>query len=487
MSLDSVGRSGLIYAVGSILSSAISFLFIPLFMKHFSVAEYGAYSLIMLCGSMGGAVFYLGVTSALPRSYYDYETAEDRKRCFSTTLFMLFLGGLLQGVFGYIFCESLSERLFNTSAYADSLLLVFVASSFTFINFAFLTYLRLEHKASSFLFFSISTLISTVGLVYYFAIYENLKVYGALLGNFFAQLALFLAFIYKLGPTLITFRIIVREIPLQVRFGFFSVLSSLAAMSVLWVDQLFINEFLTLYDVGIYSLAVKLASVISVVLVAPFMQVFNPIMMEHRQSDDITAIFVKGVQYFFALGLLIICSAAFFFKEALYFIEDADKFELSLVYVPFLMFGILTYGLTNIVGAGFFYARKVEHLTYIYFLLAAFNVVANIFLIPAYGMEGAVASSIATYALCPLLVYQGAKRHFSFPLPVSNPLIMTLICALFVVIDFQFIQTQDLLIRIPLKLGATVLFGYLVLRYILEMPVKEAINSLLAVFRRKAS
>ncbi len=471
-----VARSGLIYGIGSVLSSAISFIFIPLFMNYFSVEEYGAYTLILFCSSIAGAIFYLGVTSALPRSYYDYTSAEERKSCFSTTLLILFAGALLQIVVALLFSNEISRLLFSSEQYTNALILGFLGSAITFINFSFLTYLRLESKALTFLFYSIASLLMTLGFVYFFVVVDDRGVAGALLGNLVAQSTLLCMFVCLLGSSTITYRVMMNEISLQLRFGFFVVLSSLAGMSILWVDQFFINEYLSLYEVGVYGLAVKLASVLTVLLIAPFVQVFNPYIMEHRESIDIEQIFIKSFRYLFGLGVLLIVVCSLVFQEVFFLIDKNAKYSSSLVYIPCLMFGLLFYGLNNIVGAGFFFERKTGKLVFPYFIVALFNIAANFVLIPYFGLWGAVASSLLTYLLSPILIYKSAKKYFSFSLEVMPNLYLVVSAFSIVLLQFFFMQHQEIVSRLLLKSVMILGFGYVFCRYYLKINIATIIT-----------
>jgi len=196
-STKNAGKNGIIYSIGSVMSSAIYFLFIPIFMRFFNVDEYGVYTLIVFCGSVAGTVFFFGVTSALPRSYYDYPPGEKRKSCFSTTLAILIFGAVTQIILTFIFGKYISILLFNSEKYEYEIILSFIGSAITFINFSFLTYLRLEGRALKFLFFSVVSLLSALGLVCYFVMFKFEGIQGALLGNLLAQVLLLILFLYS--------------------------------------------------------------------------------------------------------------------------------------------------------------------------------------------------------------------------------------------------------------------------------------------------
>jgi len=479
-STKNAGKNGIIYSIGSVMSSAIYFLFIPIFMRFFNVDEYGVYTLIVFCGSVAGTVFFFGVTSALPRSYYDYPPGEKRKSCFSTTLAILIFGAVTQIILTFIFGKYISILLFNSEKYEYEIILSFIGSAITFINFSFLTYLRLEGRALKFLFFSVVSLLSALGLVCYFVMFKFEGIQGALLGNLLAQVLLLILFLCSLGPSMLTIKLMPHEISIQLKFGFFAVMSGLAGMSILWVDQLFVNEYLTLHDLGIYALSVKISSVISVVFVAPFVQVFNPIIMEHRTSGDIDEIFVRSLRYFFGFGTLILLASSIFIQEILIIIDRKNEYSESITLIPFLMGGILLYGLTNIVSAGCIFERKVNTIFWCYVIIAFFNIAANFVLIPRFGLAGAVASSLLTYALSPILIYTYSKKYYSFPISMASILILFFAFSCVYIFDWLVIKELQIYFRVASRLIVVSLFACVLFRYYLDINV----SMIRGVFRK---
>ena len=46
--------------------------------------------------AFASSIFYLGATSALTRSYFDYDDIEERKKVASTSLYITLLGAIMQ-------------------------------------------------------------------------------------------------------------------------------------------------------------------------------------------------------------------------------------------------------------------------------------------------------------------------------------------------------------------------------------------------------
>ena len=78
---------GVIYGFGQTLSSAVGFLLIPLYTQYLTPSDYGIIALLHISMTLVIAIFGLGLSTAIFRSYYDYDGAEERKMVVSTTFY----------------------------------------------------------------------------------------------------------------------------------------------------------------------------------------------------------------------------------------------------------------------------------------------------------------------------------------------------------------------------------------------------------------
>ena len=84
-----------VYAISSILNSAISFLLLPILTFYYDAAEYGIYSIIISIVVILGGFFYFGASSSYARFVYDNLSKEHKSTVFSQTLNLALFGGLV--------------------------------------------------------------------------------------------------------------------------------------------------------------------------------------------------------------------------------------------------------------------------------------------------------------------------------------------------------------------------------------------------------
>jgi O-antigen/teichoic acid export membrane protein len=227
-----------------------------------------------------------------------------------------------------------------------------------------------------------------------------------------AQMLVGVVFLILFGRRAFTTTIKRREVGILLRFGVPAVISSFAAMSIDWVDRIFIQKMLTSADVGIYSVGYKLGSIVNTLLVVPFAQIWNPMMIEYRAHANVREFFSRIVSYYFLASAVILVTACVFARTALPFIARSESYMAASPVILLVMTGYLLNGSANILAAGLIYERRISRIAVIYYAIAALNIGLNFYFIPRFGITGAAVTSLLTYALMPAVIYFDSSRYF---------------------------------------------------------------------------
>lgn len=397
-----------------------------------------------MCGTVAGVLFYFGIASALPRSYYDYKSEEDRKKVFTTALLLTVVGALMQILFAYGTRDFLSLKLFSTNEWGGAIFLALCASAVGFITQLFLLLMRFARLSLLVSFVGVTSLVLNLGLTYFLLTKYQMGVFAPIWGLLITNIIMLL-FVCIICRKHIGTEIMNHELKIQLTFGFSTVVISAATMVVEWSDRYFINKFLTLQDVGIYSVGYKFASVVTIFLITPFVQIWNPIMMENYKNDDFVAFFTRVLSYYFMIGVVVLTTASLFMNEVLFLIVPKQSYFQGLLISPIIMFGLLLNGLNNFLSAGLFFERKIHKMMYVYCVMAALYVVLNYFLIPRFGYKGAAWSSFFVYGVTPLVIYQLSKKYYEihFSWKKIIPLMMLSFLVVLVSPQIEILQSID--------------------------------------------
>ena len=420
--LKEAGKHSIIYGIGSVAQSAAGLLLLPILTGALSKEDFGAYSLIIMISTISSAIFYLGMSSALPRSYYDYKEDSDRRAVFTTAFLILLTGSFLQVTIGVFGSDFVSNLLFDSRRFGRAIYWALVAGALTSINGLLFSYLRMLRKSVSTIVYSLFSLFTSVGLTILL-----LKVYPDDLRMPFiavamAQTIIVLAFFVTDGRNALCLRFLPEELSRLVPYGVASVFASFGAVILEWMDRLYIGHFMTLADVGDYSAVYRVASLMNVLVILPFTQIWSPMMMEYRQHANIKELFSKVLSYFLLAGSMLIVGASMYSSELLGLLINSNISNQMVHIFGIFLLAILTLGALSIVVAGLFYERKISLLVYIYYLVVFVKIMVSYVLVPAYGLAGAAYSAFLCNLILVSIVYFISKRYFSFPINVKRVL-----------------------------------------------------------------
>ncbi|MFQ5690678.1 MAG: oligosaccharide flippase family protein [Gemmatimonadota bacterium] len=403
-----------VYGLGSIVQTGLGFILIPLYTRQFTAELYGVFTLITLAGTLAGAFFYLGASSAMARSYYDYERVRERQLVVSTALAISLSGALGQILLGAMFGGDISRALFHTAEYRPHIILALFSSAAAFLNNLFFVLLRFQRRSVSVVVLNLGTLVVTTALIFYLLLVANLGVMAPIAGTLAGQLLLLGSMLVLARKSLVP-RVSRKELRLQIAFGIPNLVAGLAYYALDSIDRFFINEFGSLSDVGVYSLGYKIGMVIQIILVMPFCQIWAPMRMEYREESDAPELFGLVLTYFAMAGLLVTATVSVFSRELVQILTGHPEYVQAYLVVPIVMLAHLLYGSVNIVDNGIVFSRKVVYHVYIFSFALLVNVGLNLWLIPIYGYIAAAWTTLACYALIIGMVVPVSNRLYRVP------------------------------------------------------------------------
>jgi O-antigen/teichoic acid export membrane protein len=194
-------------------------------------------------------------------------------------------------------------------------------------------------------------------------------------------------------------------------FGLQASVSGLLFYILDWVDRLIIKDLLDLSQVGIYSLAYRIAAVINILYIVPFSLVWAPARMQNAKSENADTFVTKVNSYYTVAGLFIVFTAVIFGREAMAFFFHNKEYSNAAGIFPLIMLAQLVYGYQNILDYGIYIHKKI----YFYIIISAVSIIVNIGLnflfIPLWGNIAAAVVTLFTYILNSSLIYIISNRY----------------------------------------------------------------------------
>ena len=433
---------GLVYGFGSAFDAIVGFLVLPIYTLNFSTEEYGIFSFLILISTFASSIFYLGATSSLTRSYFDYNNLEDRKKVVATSLYITLFGAIMQISLGLIFSEQLSIILFKTAIYKYHIILILISSALLFINQFFYLLLRLLLKSIHIVSVSIfSSAIFLLTLWILLTYYEYGILSPVIAFNISYSIGtIILLFICRNYFSLIPKK---REFKIQLIFGLPQLFIGFSYYTIDWIDRFFINEYLSLGDVGVYSFGYKISMIIHMIFIIPFSKVWATIRSENL-NRNIEGLSSKILTYYYLIGSILALLVVIFIKEFFMIFSRNIDYDSAQYVVPFVIFAHLLYGMINILDLGIFKYRKPIYTAIILIIHIPINIILNFILVPKFGYYGAALSTLITYFLLSMTVAYIANRLLKVNYEKFNLLLISLISFITIIIYLYVIDNSQL-------------------------------------------
>jgi O-antigen/teichoic acid export membrane protein len=400
-----------IYSIGRILPPLLSFLLLPIYTSNTNTFEYGVISSMQVFNVIIALSFTLALDLALFRIYHDFTKENDRKDLLGTLFFTFLFASIFFIILFFLFQNKIS-LLFVSIEFSPYYI---ITIGYTFVNiFSIipLIYLQIKHKAKSFTILSLLSLFSSISFILYFLVYKQQGALGFLKGELYSKLILLPIYLY-LTFKIINFKFSYDKLINTLKFS----LPMIPGLLSVWVlnlsDRIFIERYISLEQVAIYSVAYKLASII-LILFGAFGMAYNPFFYEKASSlDQVTAkkelsyinnIYVI-ISFYLSTGLILFCNNIF---DIFFDVSYLAGYKI----IPFIVLGCFFSLVTSLLNLMFNQEKKSLQLMYIAFFAAILNVILNELLIPNYGILGAALSTFICFALILLIEYKFSKLYY---------------------------------------------------------------------------
>lgn len=404
---NNIIKKFLSFSIGGYINALIGLLTVPIVTRMLSPEQYGVASLISIIVEMLVVFCSLALDQSFVRFFYEVQERE-RGKLLQDCLYYPILITFLSSFIIFIFRNQISIFILGKIEKNIWLIIVFSILSLIIKSFAFLV-VRMQQKGGLYSFFYIFIKVVEFSFILlFFKIYgDNYKV--IVLATLFSTLITSLLMIvverkiWRLGGK--------RKIEKKELLNFSAPLVFTLALT--WVfassDKITIKLFSNLKELGLYSGAFRIVSVISVIQTG-FTSFWTPFIYEKYSKEPNNLVFYKKANdylslVFFSLGVIILAT------RNLIIVLLGEKYYDSLFIVPMLIFVPIMYLISETTMMGIGFKKKSKYFLYISIIVAIFNILGNLLLIPKYGAKGAAISTGISY-----IIFFSLRTYFSIRL-----------------------------------------------------------------------
>lgn len=261
-------RTGAAYQAADILAKGIAVFTLPLYTRHVSTAQYGAYSSLLTAVILASILLRFGVGEAFLRFYYEDDDVERRRRIAGTTIVTVALSTTIAAALVAIFAAPISQALlgFHDPVLIDCADIGLWA--FTNLEIAY-AQLRVDELARAYLIASVTNVALTVTLTVSLVVFSGLEAKGLLLGNFGATGLVVLGLWWALRHRFLTranvpVKVRLSDLRAMLRFGAPTIPADAIVYCLQVADRFYLLRAYSRGAAGEYAIALQLATVVFV-------------------------------------------------------------------------------------------------------------------------------------------------------------------------------------------------------------------------------
>jgi O-antigen/teichoic acid export membrane protein len=189
--------------------------------------------------------------------------------------------------------------------------------------------------------------------------------------------------------------------------------AGLAFWVISGADRYVLRAFATTADVGLYSIAASIASVVALLTVA-FQQAWGPFAMSIHAAPGARETYARVFLAYALVGSGLAAGAALFAPEAIRLLAT-PRYAGAAVAVGPLAFSVVVAGLTTIASIGPSLAKRTGPTALAFMFAAIAQVLLNPFLTVRLGMVGCAVATLIAQAVAPAYLFVRSQRVYPIP------------------------------------------------------------------------
>ena len=422
--LKRLGKHSAIYGLGGLVSRILAVLLLPLYTRYLTTSDYGQIETLIALVTVLTIVLQFGIGSAFFRFYFDAEDHDGRRLVLRTSFWFTMTMATLGLVTVCALATPIAEGLFGDPD-AANLVRASGVALWAQMNYAQLTNLfRVEERSVAFVLASLTNILITVGATILLVVVLDEGPLGVIVGNFTGTLLVYVVLLgyrrEQLGLQL--------SGPLLRQMNHFG-LPLVPSALLLWVtnfsDRFFLVKLTDTSEVGLYSVGVRVASAM-VLLLTAFRMAWPAFAYSIKSDEEAKQTYSWVLTYLTVLSTWIATALALLSPWIVAWLTT-PQFESASQVVGPLSFAAVAFGGYIVLAIGIGRARRTQFNWVITGVAAAVNVGLNLALIPFYGMMGAAVATVAAYTVMFVGMAWWAQRIF--PVPYQWRRVLTAVAA----------------------------------------------------------
>lgn len=462
-----------VYGIGGMLQQLVGFLLLPVFTAYLATADYGVIGILSVVGFLLTPIFQMGIGVSAGVVYFDNDDARHRNQVIWTALCMLLIGGVGLAVVAVVFDERISLLAFQDAGYAMHVRIFLTGIACTVATQPLFLRLQFEERARLFVTLSLFSTLLIVSLNLVLVVGYDLGVMGWIIGTAIGQGITFLALLVCVAlPTSFGFKCAIAGkllrvgLPMVPSFAFLFLMGQSGKYMLQW--------FHGLDAAGIYEIGFRFGGVV-ILIVGAFNTAWYPFFQSFSNKREEARELFGQILVYYVMGLGSLCVLAFVAARPVILVMTQPAY-----FEAYRIIGIVTVanvfiGIFSCFTPGVYYAKRVYLISAVQAVCSVVVLVANVLLIPEYGLVGTAVAMLLGFVTMGVL-QQMLNRTLKLWTPAYQWRRMVTILVLIVASIAITVVADSVLSDVPYLVACLLLaIGYCVMLWLLLLPEERSL------------
>jgi O-antigen/teichoic acid export membrane protein len=438
----------LIFSILSLLLPLSNFLLLPIYTKYFPPEEFGVLAIMTSFSNLIAAVGAFRISTALMPYYFEYKDFPEKfNQLYGTIVQFTIIVGVITLLLGVGIGPFLFKILFKNDqnfAFFPLGILALISGVFNTLKSPYLVRARIEKKVYKYAIFFCFNSLTTITFQLIMIIQFNAGILGVLIARVISEVACSFIIIYDTYPL---FKLKIKKEFLIKSLKFCLPLTPLGAVGWAYAfgDRFFIERYVNLESVGIYSILITITSLVLMISDA-LISGIQPYIYDYYSSgikDHIKSI--NNIFKLYAHFILLFCSFLVMLGCNLHLFHI--RLEYTTIY-EYVCVGILVFlieAYSKIYFTNLLFIKKTKMILYLSIISVIFVFTLYFILIPYFGIWGAIFANIISNTAMLIISYILSQRNLFVSLSLIDFLFIPIIvCLVFIgtqlIIHFKIID-----------------------------------------------
>jgi O-antigen/teichoic acid export membrane protein len=466
----SLSKSVAWYGLGNLFIRSVSFVLLPFYSNLISTSEFGNYALLMSVYAIISVLYQFGMHGTLNKFYIEEYDEGRRKIIFSTLLNFIILFGVIFTVLFCLTAKPISEIVFGSTKYSSLFILIF--NSLLIETLCFYILLLLKTKELSRLAVTYSGTGAILNLIFniVFVFILRLSVAGIIFAQLISSMIL-LVIMLKVIRDDYVLKLDTNILKVLLKFAYPLLFAGFLSAAVDVADRFILNYFLGTSEVGIYSLAYRIAMVMNVFVIS-FRTAWNPYSLNLFYSENYKSTYGVTLSKLVAISCIILLTVSLFSKylfeiNLFGFHLFNPMYKSGIIILPLVLTGYIFSGISSFYSVYPNISNKSFHFLASDLIAFVSNIIVNLIFIPKYGIIGAAFATAIGFLFGAAYLFFISRDQIKIDYQTKNLSIIILSALIFlfaglnlrnIFADFISIGGYLITLRLFVKLKVTKMF-----------------------------